>query len=161
MGVIIWLNGPFGFGNTTTARALLRRVPRAVLFDPEPFGTALQQTVDNVESVTDFQDLRGWPALVVETARILRKTYAETLIMPLTVLEAAAANALAAGLAAVDPDVRRFRMVAPEATLRARIPAAPRGRGTARLVFRPSGGGYVAHGQCRVRPRGADRRPPS
>ena len=91
MAVIIWLNGPFGIGKTTTARALLRRVPRAVLFDPEPFGTALQQTEDNVESVTDFQDLRGWPALVVETARILRKTYAETLIMPLTVLEALAA----------------------------------------------------------------------
>jgi ribosomal protein S18 acetylase RimI-like enzyme len=129
VGVIIWLNGPFGIGKTTTARALLRRVPRAVLFDPEPFGTALQQTVDNVESVTDFQDLRGWPALVVETARILRKTYAETLIIPLTVLEAAAANALAAGLAAVDPDVRRFRLVAPEATLRARILQRPEAEG--------------------------------
>jgi len=45
-----------------------------VLFDPEPFGNALWHTVDNSETVTDFQDLRGWPALVVETARILRKT---------------------------------------------------------------------------------------
>ncbi len=52
-------------------------MPRSVLFDPEPFGTALRHTVDNVETMTDFQDLRGRPALVVETARILLETYAE------------------------------------------------------------------------------------
>jgi hypothetical protein len=59
--VIIWLNGPFGIGKTTTAHACLRRLPQAVLFDPEPFGTALRHTVESVETVTDLQDLRGWP----------------------------------------------------------------------------------------------------
>jgi ribosomal protein S18 acetylase RimI-like enzyme len=121
VAVIIWLNGPFGVGKTTTAQALLRRRPQAVCFDPEPFGAALRHTVANVETAPDFQDLRGWPALVVETARILREAYAETLIVPLTVLNAASAEALAAGLATVDPDVRRYRLVAPETTLRARI----------------------------------------
>jgi thymidylate kinase len=86
VAVIIWLNGPFGVGKTTTAEALLRRLPRAVLFDPEPFGTALRHTVANVATAVDFQDLPGWPTLVVETARILREAYAETLIAPLTVL---------------------------------------------------------------------------
>jgi GNAT superfamily N-acetyltransferase len=119
--VIIWLNGPFGVGKTITAQALLRRLPRAVLFDPEPFGTALRHTVALVETAPDFQDLRGWPALVVETARILREAYAETLIVPLTVLKTVSAEALAARLATVDPDVRRFRLIASEATLRARI----------------------------------------
>jgi len=38
--VIIWLNGPFGIGKSTTAQALLRRFAEAVLFDPEPFGAA-------------------------------------------------------------------------------------------------------------------------
>jgi ribosomal protein S18 acetylase RimI-like enzyme len=58
---------------------------------------------------------------VVETARILREAYAETLIVPLTVLKAASAESLAAGLATVDADVRRYRLVASEATLRSRI----------------------------------------
>jgi adenylylsulfate kinase-like enzyme len=73
VAVIIWLNGPFGVGKSTTAHALLRHLPQAVLFDPEPFGTALRDTVTNVETATDFQDLRAWPAVVIETARILRQ----------------------------------------------------------------------------------------
>jgi GNAT superfamily N-acetyltransferase len=81
----------------------------------------LRHTVANLETATDFQDLRAWPAVVVETARILRQTYAATLIVPLSVLKPAAAEALTAALAEVDPDLRRFRLVAPEATLRARI----------------------------------------
>src|SRR5437879_4604786 len=87
----------------------MQRLPGSVLFDPEPFGAALRYTVANVETATDFQDLRGWPALVVETARILREAYAETLIVPLTVLRTGSAEALATGLATVDPDLRRWR----------------------------------------------------
>jgi len=59
VAVIIWLNGPFGIGKSTTTRALLRRLPEAVLFDPEPFGAALRSTVANVETAADFQDLRA------------------------------------------------------------------------------------------------------
>ena len=129
MAVIIRLNGPFGVGKTTTADALLRRLPRAVLFDPEPFGTALRHTVANVTTAVDFQDLPGWQALVVETARILRDAYSETLIVPLTVLNTVAAEALAARLATIDPDVRRYRLVVSEATLRARIRQRPETEG--------------------------------
>ena len=119
--MIIWLNGPFGIGKTTTAQVLARRLPRAVLFDPEPFGTALRHTVANLETASDFQDLRGWQPLVIATARILRETYAATLIVPLTVLDAASAESLAARLATVDSDVRVLCLVATEATLRNRI----------------------------------------
>jgi hypothetical protein len=58
---------------------------------------------------------------VIETARILRQMYAEILIVPLTVLKSSSAETLAAGLATVDPTLRRFRLVASESTLRARI----------------------------------------
>ena len=63
--------------------------------------------------------------MVIETARILRQTYAEILIVPLTVLKPASAETLAAGLATVDPTLRRFRLVASESTLRARILQRP------------------------------------
>lgn len=43
--VILWLNGPFGVGKTSAADALLQRMPGALLFDPEPFGTALRHAL--------------------------------------------------------------------------------------------------------------------
>jgi hypothetical protein len=54
VAVIIWLNGPFGIGKSTTAQALRRRLPQAVLFDPEPFGAALRSTVVNIETGRGF-----------------------------------------------------------------------------------------------------------
>lgn len=88
-------------------------------------GLAMGPPVANVETATDFQDLRAWPAVVVETARILRQTYTETLVVPLTVLKPASAETLAAGLAAVNPDLWGFRLVASEEMLRARILQRP------------------------------------
>jgi hypothetical protein len=36
--VIIWINGGFGAGKTTLPEELHRRLPDAVLFDPEDVG---------------------------------------------------------------------------------------------------------------------------
>jgi len=52
--VILLLNGAFGIGKTTVARALVARLPRSVLFDPELIGMALQGTAG------DFQDRKAW-----------------------------------------------------------------------------------------------------
>ncbi len=97
VAVILWLNGPFGTGKSSTAQALVRRLPRAVLFDPEPFGTALRHTVANVErgrtSTVCAAGRRSWSRLHESCARPTL-----TLIVPLTVLKAASADALAAGL---------------------------------------------------------------
>lgn len=38
VGVIVWLNGPFGGGKTQTAYALHRRVSGSVVCDPEHVG---------------------------------------------------------------------------------------------------------------------------
>jgi hypothetical protein len=39
--VIIWLNGGFGAGKTTLAKELHRRVPDAVVYNPEDVGLML------------------------------------------------------------------------------------------------------------------------
>ena len=36
--MIILINGPFGIGKTTTARLLVRRLPGAVVYNPEHTG---------------------------------------------------------------------------------------------------------------------------
>ena len=41
MPVIIWINGGFGAGKTTLAQELHRRLPDAVVYDPEDVGLML------------------------------------------------------------------------------------------------------------------------
>ena len=39
--MIVWINGAFGAGKTTTARELIDLIPNSTLFDPEVIGAAL------------------------------------------------------------------------------------------------------------------------
>jgi AAA domain len=82
--VIVWINGAFGAGKTTLADELSRRLPDAVLFDPEYVGYILQRWV--TVPTGDFQDLPSWRELVIATALSLRKHHAATLIVPMTLI---------------------------------------------------------------------------
>jgi uridine kinase len=53
--LIIWLNGAFGSGKTTLTGELHRRIPDAVVFDPEDVGYVLMQAVP--APTGDFHDL--------------------------------------------------------------------------------------------------------
>jgi shikimate kinase len=61
--VIIWLNGAFGAGKTTTARQLAGRLANARHFDPEQVGYLLSAALPDRE-FRDFQDLPPWRELV-------------------------------------------------------------------------------------------------
>lgn len=52
--MIIWLNGGFGSGKTTLAGELHRRLPSALVYDPEDVGLMLWKWL---EPNDDFQDL--------------------------------------------------------------------------------------------------------
>jgi gluconate kinase len=82
--LIIWLNGAFGSGKTTLTEELHRRLPEAVVFDPEDVGWVLTQAVSSPSG--DYQDLPSWRHLVVEHARTLLKHHAKTLIVPMTLV---------------------------------------------------------------------------
>ncbi len=123
--MLIWLNGPFGVGKTSAAAALVKRLPGALLYDPELVGAMLRRMVGDVDPVWDFQDLAAWRALVPETARLLRDSYRRTLVMPLTVWRRDYFDELAAALRMVDNDLRCFRLTAAERVLRARIIGRP------------------------------------
>jgi hypothetical protein len=119
--VLIWLNGPFGVGKSCTAEALVRRLPNALLFDPEPLGLLLRQIVRSIDPVDDFQDVAPWRALVVETIRALLASYVSTVVMPMTVWRRDYFDELISALRRVDNDVRCFRLTAAESVLHARI----------------------------------------
>jgi hypothetical protein len=72
--VIIWVNGTFGAGKTTTATYLAGRLANARHFDPEQVGYLLMRTLGDHE-FRDFQDLPPWRELVpVFTGEIARFT---------------------------------------------------------------------------------------
>ncbi len=81
--MIIWLNGGFGSGKTTLAEELHRRLPDAVVYDPEDVGLMLWQWIP---PNGDFQHLASWRELTVATALSLRRHHAETLIVPMSLI---------------------------------------------------------------------------
>jgi hypothetical protein len=108
--VLIWLNGPFGIGKTSTAEALIRRLPGAILFDPEPVGLMFRDMYRSVEPVDDFQDLQAWRAAVPALVRVLRQSNAATLVMPMTVWRRDYFTEILTALRDADDDVRCFRV---------------------------------------------------
>lgn len=96
MPVIIWLNGMFAAGKTTLAEELHRRLPDAVVFDPEDVGLMLWKWMRPND---DFQDLPSWRELVVATALSLLKHHADTLIVPMSLVRDAYRAEILDGLA--------------------------------------------------------------
>lgn len=78
--MIVWLNGTFGAGKTTTARELRTRLPGSRIFDAEHVGFLLRQVLP--EPPGDFQHLPPWRPLVVETATRILRYAGGTLIVP-------------------------------------------------------------------------------
>jgi hypothetical protein len=62
--LIIWLNGAFGSGKTTLTRELHRRLPDAVIFDPEYVGYGLTH---GLNSCSSRRLTRGHTGLVNQT----------------------------------------------------------------------------------------------
>jgi adenylylsulfate kinase-like enzyme len=50
--MILWINGTFGAGKTSTAAELVRLLPRARVYDPEQVGYMLPHVL--TEPVDDF-----------------------------------------------------------------------------------------------------------
>lgn len=118
--MIVWINGPFGAGKTTVARALREQVAGALLFDPEHVGFLLWQSVPREG---DFQDLPLWRRLVIETAHGLTAEYGVPVIAPMSLIVPAYRAEILDGLRSRGTKVTQVVLDVPEAALRARIDA--------------------------------------
>ncbi|MFE5288758.1 ATP-binding protein [Nocardia sp. NPDC056611] len=83
--MIIWLNGAFGAGKTTTAKELIALLPGSRVFDTEEVGIMLRHVLSS-EKVRDFQDWQPWRGLVVTAAAQILDYVGGTLVMPQSVL---------------------------------------------------------------------------
>ena len=120
MPVIIWINGGFGAGKTTLAGELHRRLPGALVYDPEDVGLMLWKWMP---PNGDFQHLPAWRELVVATALSLRRHHAETLIVPMSLIRGAYRAQILGGLAEAGEEVLHVFLEADAGVLRERLNA--------------------------------------
>jgi predicted kinase len=118
--VIIWINGAFGAGKTTLAQELHRRLPGAVVYDPEDVGLMLRKWM---AADGDFQHLPSWRELVVATAVSLRRHHAHTLIVPMSLIRDGYRAEILGGLADAGEEVLHVFLELDEAVLRERLNA--------------------------------------
>jgi hypothetical protein len=121
--VIIWLNGGFGAGKTTLAAELHRRLPDAVVYDPEDVGLMLWKWLP---PNGDFQHLPSWRELVVATALSLRRHHAETLIAAMSLIRDAYRAEILGGRADAGEQVLHVFLEADAVVLRERLNARAR-----------------------------------
>ncbi|MCD0445156.1 ATP-binding protein [Glycomyces sp. A-F 0318] len=119
--MIVWLNGTFGAGKTTTARLLARALP-ARLFDAEHVGYLLRGVIGDLPH-TDFKEWKPWRGLTVETARQVLDYAGGALVIPQSVLQREYWTELMDGFAAHGVPVHAFTLHADRAQLTARIEA--------------------------------------
>jgi hypothetical protein len=83
--VLVWINGPFGGGKTTTAHELRRRVDQSIVCEPERLGYGLHGMLPR-ELRTNFQDFAAWRAGVHEVLDLVLRTWDGPVIVPMTVV---------------------------------------------------------------------------
>ncbi|MGV4986493.1 NUDIX hydrolase [Streptomyces sp. NPDC001709] len=120
---VVWINGAFGAGKTTTARELIELIPNSTLFDPEVVGGTLTQLLPakRLAEVGDFQDLPIWRRLVVDTAAGMLAELGGTLVVPMTLLRQEYRDEIFGGLAARRIPVHHLLLAPAETILRERI----------------------------------------
>ncbi|MEU4348945.1 NUDIX domain-containing protein [Streptomyces sp. NPDC023838] len=121
--MIVWINGAFGAGKTSTARELVDLIPNSTLYDPEVIGAVLRHLLPQkrLAEVGDYQDLPSWRRLVVEGAAALLAEVGGVLVVPMTLLRQEYRDEIFGGLAARRIPVRHVLLTHEETILRGRI----------------------------------------
>ncbi|WP_066190463.1 MULTISPECIES: AAA family ATPase [Gracilibacillus] len=82
--MIIWLNGAFGSGKTTSAFELKRRLPNSFIYDPENIGYFIRENIPKQLHESNFQDHEQWRTFNYDMLTYLSNTYEGTIIVPMT-----------------------------------------------------------------------------
>lgn len=118
---MIWLNGAFGVGKTTVARALAEDLPGALVMDPEDIGRMLRRIIPPGVSTSDFQDIPSWRRLTVATIESLLRDHSVPLIVPKSVVDPTYLDETAGRLRRIGITVHHFTLVASPKTIRRRL----------------------------------------
>jgi chloramphenicol 3-O-phosphotransferase len=125
--VIIWLNGTFGSGKTSTAVRLAALVPNSRVIDPETVGEFLRATLSD-QYISDFQDWAAWRPLTAATLVEIARMTGQHIIAPQTVLKREYLDQIFGPLRAAELDVFHVVLDAADAVLRSRFETSGEGK---------------------------------
>lgn len=139
---VIFVNGAFGVGKTTVARALQSRLAGSRIYDPEYVGFVLQRLPRWIplrgRGTDDFQDLAMWRRSVSIGIRLRRSFARGPVLVPMAFSNLQHLDEVLGRVRTFEPCVRVFCLTASTATIRARLA----GRGEA---FESEGGQWILH----------------
>lgn len=122
---VVFLNGSFGVGKTSVAKALVRHLPRSVRYNPEIFPNGWLWRVPRFvrlenRDTGDYQDMPLWRELTVHTLRQMRRL-APVVIVPMAFSNRDYLREILGKTRRFDSDVHHFCLVAPLETVEARL----------------------------------------
>lgn len=84
--MIIWLNGAFGSGKTTTAFELNKRLSKSFVYDPENLGSFIRHNIPKNLHKDNFQDHDQWRYFNYDLLKYIAKSYDGIIIVPMTII---------------------------------------------------------------------------
>lgn len=126
--MLIWINGAFGAGKTTTAFELHRRLPDSYIYDPENLGYFLQKNTPPACGRPDFQQIPLWREGNFQTLAWICSQYSGTVIVPMTLTDSGYEAEILGRLERAGVEVRRFALWASRETLLRRLKKRSLGR---------------------------------
>lgn len=84
--MIIWLNGAFGSGKTTTAFELHHILKNSFVYDPERIGYFLRRYEPKECQEDNFQDMSLWRKLNYEILKDITLNFQGFVIVPMTII---------------------------------------------------------------------------
>lgn len=119
--MIIWINGAFGSGKTTTAYELHRRVPNSFVYDPENIGYFIRKQAPRAMLKPDFQDHPMWREMNYSMLREISNEFDGIMIVPMTIVNPQYFHEIIDRLRMDGVTVHHFALLASRETLLKRL----------------------------------------
>ncbi len=119
--MIIWINGAFGSGKTTTAYELNRRLDNSFVYDPENIGYFIRKNSPKVLSSGDFQNIEMWRTANYEMFKLINDNYDGVVIAPMTLVNPEYFDEIIGKLRNDGIDVHHYILYASKETIENRL----------------------------------------
>lgn len=123
--MIVMINGSFGAGKTTIAKALRRMLPGSAIYDPEWAGIGLMRLPKWIKlkgsGADDFQHMDLWRKTAVWGTRLLHFFVSGPVLMPMTFTHRPYFDEIVLSLRQADPKLRVFCLRASLPTINKRL----------------------------------------
>ncbi|MDQ6421755.1 AAA family ATPase [Paenibacillus sp. LHD-117] len=128
--MILWINGAFGSGKTTTANELHRRIPHSFIYDPENIGYFIRKNAPKSMQKDDFQDHELWRSFNYSMLLSIAKDYSGTVIVPMTIVDEQYFDEIVTRLRTEGVEVKHYTLAASRDTLLKRLKRRGDGSGS-------------------------------